>query len=265
MTCIKFFIGFSGRNTTIRDLYSRMHYLTTAQRHFQSALDAKQRAREHRPSAGGRGRSHHRSSDDYQPMAASTKSMSVADLHSHISTITLQMKVYTYYIPVYRVSVCGSVCESEGIEVLSILPHFLCALPHFLCALRHFLCVLPLPVCPASLPVCPATSCVPCQVTEFLYQCAEATGTLRTPLTTSGEVGGANSSGGGARKPPQPITLFSSGHTRAEVAVQLMLSSQDIVEGFEIAQGIMQVHVHAQCSPYEIQCTCAYMYMYRHV
>ena len=101
---------------------------------------------------------------------------------------------------------------------------------------------------------------MPCQVTEFLYQCAEATGTLRTPLTTSGEVGGANSSGGGARKPPQPITLFSSGHTRAEVAVQLMLSSQDIVEGFEIAQGIMQVHVHdivhasiyTQCSAYEI-------------
>ena len=131
---------------------------------------------------------------------------------------------------------CLTSCVPTSLPVY--LPHFMCALPHFLCTYL--------------------TSCVPCQVTEFLYQCAEATGTLRTPLTTSGEVGGANSSGGGARKPPQPITLFSSGHTRAEVAVQLMLSSQDIVEGFDIAQGIMQVHVHActceytQCSAYEM-------------
>lgn len=74
-----------------------------------------------------------------------------------------------------------------------------------------------------------------------MYQCSEASGTLRTPLTTSGEGGGANNSGGVARKPPQPITLFSSGHTRAEVAVQLMLSSQDILEGFDLAQQIITV------------------------
>ena len=91
MTCIKFFIGFAGRRTTIRDLYSRLHYLTTAQRHFQSALDAKQRARD-RP-AGGRGRGYHRSSDGYQVLAASIKNMSIPDLHSHISTIALQRKV----------------------------------------------------------------------------------------------------------------------------------------------------------------------------
>ena len=91
MTCIKFFIGFAGRSTTIRDLYSRLHYLTTAQRHFQSALDAKQRVRD-RP-AVGRGRGYHRGYEDYQVLAASIKNMSVADLHSHISTIALQMKV----------------------------------------------------------------------------------------------------------------------------------------------------------------------------
>lgn len=88
MTCIKFFIGFAGRRTTIRDLYSRLHYLNTAQRHFQSALDAKQRVRG-RPT-GGRGRGYHHRSDDFM---ASIKNMSVTDLEGHISTIALQMKV----------------------------------------------------------------------------------------------------------------------------------------------------------------------------
>ena len=100
-------------------------------------------------------------------------------------------------------------------------------------------------------------------MTEFLYRCAEAAGTLRTPLstssatslTTSVEVGGANSSGGGARKPPQPITLFSSGHTRAEVAVQLMLNSQDILEGFDLAQEIVTVHT-CTCTH---NCACIYL------
>ena len=75
-----------------------------------------------------------------------------------------------------------------------------------------------------------------------MYRCAEASGSLKTPLTTSGEGGGANSSGGGARKPPQPITLFSSGQTRGEVAVHLMLMSQDILEGFDLAQQIVTVN-----------------------
>ena len=87
-------------------------------------------------------------------------------------------------------------------------------------------------------------------MTEFLYRCAEVSGTLRTPLTTSNEGGGANTAGGGARKSSHPITLFSSGHTRAEVAVQLMLKSHDILEGFDLAQEVMTVrtvfllHVH---------------------
>ena len=50
-----------------------------------------------------------------------------------------------------------------------------------------------------------------------------------------------NSSGGVARKLVQPVTLFSSGHMRAEVAVQLMLRSQDILEGFELAHSIVTV------------------------
>lgn len=76
-----------------------------------------------------------------------------------------------------------------------------------------------------------------------MYRCAETAGTLRAPMSTSVEGGGASSSGSGARRPPQPITLFSSGHTRAEVAVQLMLSSQDILEGFKLAQEIVTVHL----------------------
>ena len=91
MTCIKFFIGFSGRGTTIRDLFSRLHYLSTAQRHFQSALDTKQRVREQ--PAGGRGRGYLRSSEEYPVLGTSTKNMNIPDLRSHISTIALQIKV----------------------------------------------------------------------------------------------------------------------------------------------------------------------------
>lgn len=91
MTCIKFFIGFAGRRTAVRDLYSRLHYLTTAQRHFQSALDAKQRVRDRQN--GGRGRGYHQRPDDYQVLMASIKSMSMTDLEGHICTIGLQMKV----------------------------------------------------------------------------------------------------------------------------------------------------------------------------
>ena len=79
------------------------------------------------------------------------------------------------------------------------------------------------------------------QVTEFLYRCAKASNSLQTPLTSSGEGGVTNSSGGVARKLVQPVTLFSSGHMRAEVAVQLMLRSQDILEGFELAHSIVTV------------------------
>ena len=85
--------------------------------------------------------------------------------------------------------------------------------------------------------------CLNCwpQVTEFLYRCAKASNSLQTPLTSSGEGGVTNSSGGVARKLVQPVTLFSSGHMRAEVAVQLMLRSQDILEGFELAHSIVTV------------------------
>ena len=84
-----------------------------------------------------------------------------------------------------------------------------------------------------------------------MYRCAKASNTLQTPLTSSssGEGGVTNSSGGVARKPAQPITLFSSGHMRAEVAVLLMLRSQDILEGFELAQSIVTVSPSSSLLP----------------
>lgn len=102
MTCIKFFIGFSGRATTISDLFSRRHYLTTAHRHFKSALDAKQQARDRPPLGGGGGRGRgigyqRGGAEDIHPvLATSIKNMSVTDLKNHISTIALQMKVLIF-------------------------------------------------------------------------------------------------------------------------------------------------------------------------
>ena len=79
------------------------------------------------------------------------------------------------------------------------------------------------------------------QVTEFLYQCAEASGDLHTPMMTSGEVGGANNSGSVGRRPPRPITLFSNRQTRSEVAIHVLQGSQDVLEGFGMANEIIQV------------------------
>lgn len=42
MTCIKFYTGFSGHNTTLQDLYDRKKFLHTAQDHFQLAIEIRQ-------------------------------------------------------------------------------------------------------------------------------------------------------------------------------------------------------------------------------
>ena len=41
MTCIKFFMGFQGRATTMNDLYSRRRFLNTAKQHFLQAINDK--------------------------------------------------------------------------------------------------------------------------------------------------------------------------------------------------------------------------------
>ena len=43
MTCIKFFIGFSGHKTTIIDLHGRINHLETARRHFRAAIEQRGR------------------------------------------------------------------------------------------------------------------------------------------------------------------------------------------------------------------------------
>ena len=53
------------------------------------------------------------------------------------------------------------------------------------------------------------------QVTEFMFQNATAQGVASEPLPLAS---GLDTSG---RHVPQPATLFSNGHVRAEVAVQV--------------------------------------------
>ena len=63
-------------------------------------------------------------------------------------------------------------------------------------------------------------------------------GTVAEPLLVS------TSSGADAARssPQQPATLFGNGHLRAEVAVQLLTQSPDVIEGFRLAEEIVQVH-----------------------
>lgn len=187
MTCTKFFIGFSGRSTTISELHSRLHYLDSAKRHFQAALDTTSRSSSlDRPwGIGGGGRSG-RSQPDPQRSSRGppgTKSMSAAELEKHLATIDMQIKV-----------------------------------------------------------------------TKFLSDNADPSSLLTTTTSTTaaaasslshGGMGGAEastSSGGwGKQGGSAPPTLFGGGHVRAEVAVQVLTLSQDIVEGNGIAREIIQV------------------------
>ena len=59
------------------------------------------------------------------------------------------------------------------------------------------------------------------QVIKFLYQCAEAMGTLGDPVPMAVGSGGESPSSG-RHTIQQPATLFSNGHVRAEVAAQVM-------------------------------------------
>jgi len=59
-------------------------------------------------------------------------------------------------------------------------------------------------------------------VTQFLYHCAEATGTIRETVPMAS--GGGAESISGRHAPQQPATLFGKSHVRAEVAVQVRWS-----------------------------------------
>ena len=58
------------------------------------------------------------------------------------------------------------------------------------------------------------------QVIKFLYQCADAMGTLNDPVPMAVGTGGESPSSV-RHTVQQPATLFSNGHVRAEVAAQV--------------------------------------------
>ena len=97
LTCVKFFVGFSGRSTTIEDLFDRLHHLDQAVKYLQVARDKAmatdrgrgsmkarvQRVFEDTATAGG-------------PKGGSSpgvRSMSTSELNNHLETIKLQKDV----------------------------------------------------------------------------------------------------------------------------------------------------------------------------
>ncbi len=69
MTCIKFYIGFSKRSTTILALYQRRKYLETAKQHFEASLESPQ----------NRGRVFGRTTDE-QSQASLPKNMKAQEI-----------------------------------------------------------------------------------------------------------------------------------------------------------------------------------------
>ena len=181
MTCTKFFIGFSGRSTTISELHSRLHYLDSAKRHFQDALNAKSRSSLDRP-WGGDGRSGRSQLEAQRRGPAGTKSMSAAELEKHLATIDLQIKVTNFL----------SHNASD----------------------------------PSSL---------------LIPTASVATGASGGGGGAEASLSSTSSGGWGKQGGSAPPTLFGGGHMRAEVAVQVLTLSQDIVEGNSIAREIIQV------------------------
>ena len=80
MTCIKFYIGFSKRTTTIIELYQRRKYLDTAKQHFEASLESPQ----HR---GGR------------VFGRFTEDTSQASLPKNMKTQELQVYIYVCHAP----------------------------------------------------------------------------------------------------------------------------------------------------------------------
>lgn len=81
------------------------------------------------------------------------------------------------------------------------------------------------------------------KVTKFLSHNADPKATLTTSLSHTGGGGAEASLGGwGKQGGSSPPTLFGGGHVRAEVAVQVLTLSQDIVEGNSVAREIIQVN-----------------------
>ena len=147
MTSIKFFIGFSSHATTIADLFSRLHYLNTARRHFQISLEDKQHTMERKT---GRSKGHRQFGDPQRGMGSPAKTMSVSELQSHISTITLQIKVttssswFTYLVSSSYPPTSSSHSHNSSL-LLSIFPTS--PFPHVSPLTTHTGDTVPLPLC----------------------------------------------------------------------------------------------------------------------
>ncbi len=90
MTCIKFFIGFSGRVTSIADLFSRLHYLSQAKKHFQTYIEVNRRIGDRR---GGWSRSSRQYEDSSQVLLSSVKTLDMSEVQQHLATIEMQTRV----------------------------------------------------------------------------------------------------------------------------------------------------------------------------
>ncbi len=89
MTCIKFFVGFSGRSTSIADLFSRLHYLSQAKKHFQTYLEVTRRLADKR----GWSRSSRQYEDSSQVLLPSVKNLTQTNVQQHLATIEMQTRV----------------------------------------------------------------------------------------------------------------------------------------------------------------------------
>ena len=107
MTCIKFFIGFSGRSTSIADLFSRLDYLSQAKKHFQTYNEVSRRLVDRR---GGRSRAS-RHYEESSHVLSSVKTMDQSVVQQHLATIDMQTRVSSVCVCVCMfVYVCACVC-----------------------------------------------------------------------------------------------------------------------------------------------------------
>ncbi len=98
LTCIKFFVGFSGRSTTVADLRGRLQYLDQAASHFQAALDTKPKMSDRgwgMRSWGQRGGFEESSSGSGRTWSTGPglKPANEQELKNNLNTISLQKRV----------------------------------------------------------------------------------------------------------------------------------------------------------------------------
>jgi len=92
MTCIKFYTGFSGKLTSIADLYNRIAYLYKAEEH----LKAYQEAKAAKPATDFRTHLAARLGATGHEEGLAVMAMATEEIVRHISSIKLQVEVTEY-------------------------------------------------------------------------------------------------------------------------------------------------------------------------